>query len=72
MGFLIRDSARSVLAAIINNDLPIEKVHVESTIIFLRVPEKVEEALKFLSEELNGEVMSLRDALDEAKPETLL
>lgn len=28
VGFLIRDSARSVLAAIINNDLPIEKVHV--------------------------------------------
>lgn len=67
LGFLIRDSARSVLAAIINNGLPIEKVHVESTIIFLRVPEKVEEALKFLSEELNGEVMSLRDALDEGE-----
>ncbi len=55
------------MAAIINNDLPIEKVHVESTIIFLRVPEKVKEALKFLSEELNGEVMSLRDALDEGE-----
>lgn len=67
LGFLIRDSARSVLAAIINNGLPIEKVHVESTIIFLRVPEKVEEALKFLSEELNGDVMSLRDALDEGE-----
>ncbi|MBP1912369.1 hypothetical protein [Thermococcus stetteri] len=66
-GFLIRDSAHSVLAGIINNDLPIEKVHVESTIIFLRVPEKVDEALRILSEELNGEIMSLRDALDEGE-----
>ncbi|MDI3474357.1 MAG: hypothetical protein PWQ95_85 [Thermococcaceae archaeon] len=66
-GFLIKDAARAVLAAVINSNLPVEKVHVESAIIFLRVPEKVEDALKILAEEFRGEVMSLREALDEGE-----
>jgi hypothetical protein len=66
-GFLIKDSARSVLASVVNHGLPVEKVNVESTILFIRVPDKVEEALKLLSEGFNGEVMSLRDALDEGE-----
>jgi hypothetical protein len=66
-GFLIRDSARSVLAGVINSGLPVGKVQVESALIFIRVPDKVEEALKLLSGEFQGEVLSLREALDKGE-----
>ncbi len=66
-GFLIRNSARAVLADLINNHIPMEKVHVESAIVFLRVPQKIDEALNLLATEFKGEIMSLRDALDEGE-----
>ncbi|NJF25974.1 hypothetical protein [Thermococcus sp. Bubb.Bath] len=66
-GFLIPDSARAVLAALINSGLPIEKVQAESSIIFLRVPEKVDDALKLLAGKFNGEAASLEEALDEGE-----
>lgn len=67
LGFLIRDLVCFVLVVIINNGFLIEKVYVESMIIFFRVFEKVEEVLKFLFEEFNGEVMFFRDVLDEGE-----
>ncbi|ASJ00552.1 hypothetical protein [Thermococcus gorgonarius] len=66
-GFLIKHGAAYVISTVINQNLPVEKVHVESTLIFLRVPEKVEEALGFIAEKYGGEVMSLKDALDEGE-----
>ena len=66
-GFLIRNSAPAVLATLINNHLPVEKVHVESAIVFLRVPQKIDEALNLLADHFKGEIMSLRNALDEGE-----
>lgn len=66
-GFLIKHGAAHVISTVINRNLPVERVHVESTLIFLRVPEKVDEALRFIAEKYGGEVMSLRDALDEGE-----
>ncbi len=63
-GFLIRQSAKIVLAEVINGGLPAERIEVESTIILLRVPEKVEEALKLLAEKFEGKTMSQLDALN--------
>ena len=66
-GFLIRSGAPYVLSRIINANLPVEKVHVESTLIFLRVPEKVEEALELIAQKYGGRIMSLREAIDEGE-----
>ncbi len=66
-GFLIHDSAKAVLARIINEGIPVEKVHVESTLILLRVPANVEETLKLVAEKYGGEVMTIRDAFDEGE-----
>lgn len=66
-GFLVRFHAPLVLSEIINRNLPIEKVHVESTLLFLRVPQKVEEALELISEKYSGKVMDIRSALDEGE-----
>ena len=67
MAFLIKHHAPVVLSTIINAGLPVEKVHVESTLIFLRVPKNVDEALKLLAEKYAGEVMDIRSALDEGE-----
>ncbi|WP_297499498.1 hypothetical protein [Thermococcus sp.] len=66
-GFLIRHGAAYVISTVVNRSLPVEKVHVESTLIFLRVPEKIEEALRFIAEKYGGKVMSFREALDEGE-----
>ncbi|ASJ06878.1 hypothetical protein [Thermococcus pacificus] len=66
-GFLIKAHAPFVLSQVINNGFPVEKVHVESTLIFFRVPEKTDEALKFLAHKYGGEVMDIRNALDEGE-----
>jgi len=63
-GFLIREGAKVVLAEIMNSSLPVERVEIESTIILIRVPEKVNEALNLLAETLGGEVMNQKDALN--------
>ncbi|WP_456421332.1 hypothetical protein [Thermococcus sp.] len=63
-GFLIREGAKVVLAEIMNSSLPVERVEIESTIILIRVPEKVDEALNLLAETLGGEVMDQKDALN--------
>ena len=63
-GFLIREGAKVVLAEIMNSSLPVERVEIESTIILIRVPEKVNEALNLLAETLGGEVMDQKDALN--------
>ncbi|NJE01200.1 hypothetical protein [Thermococcus sp. JdF3] len=65
--FLVSSHAPVVLSLILNEKLPIEKVHVESTLIFIRVPSKVEEGLKLLSEKYGGEIMDIRTALDEGE-----
>ncbi len=65
--FLVKCHAPAVLSRIINANLPIEKVHVESAIIFLRIPENVEEGLKLIAEKYGGEVMDIRTALDEGE-----
>ena len=65
--FLIRCHAPAVLSRVINANLPVEKVHVESTIILMRIPEKVEEGLRLIAEKYGGEVMDLRRALDEGE-----
>lgn len=66
-GFLIKQGASYVLSQVVNRNLPVEKVHVESTLIFLRVPEGVNEALEIISEKYGGRIMSLREALDEGE-----
>ncbi|ASJ03185.1 hypothetical protein A3L09_07930 [Thermococcus profundus] len=66
-GFLVKSHAPLVLSQIINRNLPIEKVHVESTLIFLRVPQKVDEALKLIAEKYGGDVMDIKTALDEGE-----
>jgi len=66
-GFLIKHGAPYVISAVINRKLPVEKAHVESTLIFLRVPGKVEEALSFIAERYGGKVMPLMGALDEGE-----
>ena len=66
-GFLIKHGAPYVISTVINRNLPVEKVHVESTLIFLRVPEKVDEALSFIAKKYGGKVTTLRDALDEGE-----
>ncbi len=63
-GFHIKQGAKVVLSEIVNSKLPVERVEIESTIIILRVPEKVEEALKLLAEKFDGEIMSQMDALN--------
>ncbi|WP_297535626.1 hypothetical protein [Thermococcus sp.] len=63
-GFLVKRGAKVVLAEIVNSDLPVKRVEIESTIILLRIPEKVEEALKMLAEKFGGEVMTQLDALN--------
>ncbi|EEB73188.1 hypothetical protein [Thermococcus sp. AM4] len=63
-GFLIRRGAKVVLAEVANSKLPVERIEIESTIILLRVPEKVDEALKLLAEKFEGEVMTQLDALN--------
>ncbi|MCD6525162.1 MAG: hypothetical protein J7K48_09310 [Thermococcus sp.] len=65
--FLVKYHAPAVLSNLINANLPIEKVHVESSIIFLRIPENVEEGLKLIAEKYGGEVMDIRTALDEGE-----
>ena len=65
--FLIKHHAPVVLSGVINAGLPVEKVHVESTLVFLRVPKNVDEALKLLSEKYGGEMMGIRSALDEGE-----
>jgi len=66
-GFLIHMGAQVVLAELMNSGLPIEKVQVESTIILLHIPEKLEDALKILAEELKGEIMSQDEALEKGE-----
>ena len=66
-GFLIKSHAPLVLSQVINSNLPVEKVHVESTLIFLRVPQKVDEALELIAEKYSGEGMDVRTALDEGE-----
>ena len=63
-GFLIHMGAQVVLAELMNSGLPIEKVQVESTIILLHIPEKIDEALKILAKELKGEIMTQEEALE--------
>ena len=65
--FLIKHHAPVVLSGVINAGLPVEKVHVESTLVFLRVPKNVDDALKLLAEKYGGEVMGIRSALDEGE-----
>ncbi|WP_456366299.1 hypothetical protein [Thermococcus sp.] len=66
-GFLIKHGVSYVISTVINRNLPVERVQVESTLIFLRVPEKVDEALGFIAERYGGKVTSLKDALDEGE-----
>ena len=63
----MKSHAPLVLSQVINSNLPVEKVHVESTLIFLRVPQKVDEALELIAEKYSGEVMDVRTALDEGE-----
>ncbi|QDA31119.1 hypothetical protein FH039_05205 [Thermococcus indicus] len=65
--FLLSCHAPVVLSTVVNRRLPVEKVHVESTLVFIRVPSKVEEGLKLLSEKYGGEIMDIRTALDEGE-----
>jgi len=66
-GFLLKSHAPLVLSEIINKGLPIERVHVEGTLILMRVPEKVEEALDLLAGKYGGKVMTIKEALDEGE-----
>ncbi|ASJ08952.1 hypothetical protein A3L11_06820 [Thermococcus siculi] len=68
-GFLVKSHAPLVLSQIVNRDFPVEKVHVESTLILLRVPQKVEEALQIIAEKYGGEVMGIKEAFDEGEAE---
>jgi len=61
--FLLREVATAVLGKIVNEGLAI-RVDVESTLIILRFPDRVEDALKELARKYGGEVMTLREALD--------
>ena len=63
-GFLIRRSARVVLAEIMSRKLPVEKAKAESTIILLHIPAKVQEALRLIAEEFGGEIVEQREALN--------
>ena len=63
-GFLIRQSAKLVLAEAINGGLPADRIEVESTIILLHVPERVDEALELLAEKFGGKTMSQLEALN--------
>jgi len=65
--FLIKCHAPAVLSRIINRKLPIEKVHVESTLILMRVPDKIEEGLRLIAEKYGGEIMDIRTAFDEGE-----
>ena len=65
--FLMSCPAPVVLSIIVNRKLPVEKVHVESTLILLRVPGKVEEGLEILARKYGGEVMDIRTAFDEGE-----
>ena len=64
MGFHIKQGAKVVLSEIVNSRIPVERVEIESTIIILRVPERVDEALRLLADKFNGEIMSQMDALN--------
>jgi hypothetical protein len=66
-GFLVRAHAPLVLSEVVNRGLPVDKVHVESTLILLRVPQKVEEALQIIAEHYKGEIMSIKEAFDEGE-----
>lgn len=65
--FLVRHHAPVVLSRIINSKLPVEKVHVESTLILMRVPDKIEEGLRLIAEKYGGEIMDIRTAFDEGE-----
>ncbi|ACJ15916.1 hypothetical protein, conserved [Thermococcus onnurineus NA1] len=67
MAFLIDRHASVVLSEVINRALPVEKVHIESTIIMIRVPANVKEGLKLLAEKYNGEIMNIKTALDKGE-----
>ncbi|ASJ15509.1 hypothetical protein [Thermococcus radiotolerans] len=65
--FLIGAHAPVVLSEVVNRNLPVEKVHVESTLILLRIPTNVEDGLKLLAEKYGGEIMDIRTAFDEGE-----
>jgi len=65
--FLVKCHAPVILSRIINSKLPVEKVHVESTLILMRVPDKVEEGLRLIAEKYGGEIMDIRTAFDEGE-----
>ncbi|NJE60867.1 hypothetical protein [Thermococcus sp. 21S7] len=65
--FLIGAHAPVVLSEIVNRNLPVEKVHVESTLILLRIPTNVEDGLRLLAEKYGGEIMDIRTAFDEGE-----
>ncbi|ASJ10864.1 hypothetical protein A3L12_05890 [Thermococcus sp. P6] len=65
--FLLRCHTPAVLSTVVNKRLPVEKVHVESTLIFMRIPERLEEGLQFLVKKYGGEIMDIRSAFDEGE-----
>ncbi|HDZ36467.1 MAG TPA: hypothetical protein ENH81_06130 [Thermococcus sp.] len=65
--FLVKCHAPVILSRIINSKLPIEKVHVEGTLILMRVPDKIEEGLKLIADKYGGEIMDIRTAFDEGE-----
>lgn len=67
MAFLINKHAPIVLSEIINERMPIEKVHIKGTMIMIRIPTRVDEGIKLLAEKYGGEVMDIRTALDEGE-----
>jgi len=67
MAFLVSSHAPVVLSEVVNRNLPVEKVHVESTLILLRIPTNVEDGLKLLAEKYGGKIMDIRTAFDEGE-----
>lgn len=65
--FLLSCHVPVVLSKVVNRKLPVEKVHVESVLILMRIPERVEEGLKLLAEKYGGKVMDVRTAFDEGE-----
>ncbi|ASJ12182.1 hypothetical protein [Thermococcus thioreducens] len=65
--FLLGCHAPVVLSTIVNRKLPVEKVHVEGTLILMRVPDKVQEGLQLLAKKYGGEIMDIRTAFDEGE-----
>ncbi|WP_188201825.1 hypothetical protein [Thermococcus camini] len=65
--FLLSCHAPVVLSTVVNRKLPVEKVHVEGTLILMRVPDRVQEGLELLAKKYGGEIMDIRTAFDEGE-----